>query len=268
MGWPRGALTGHDDLDAVGSGRDGTATRRGGQRYAGVKMVENAITASWAVAASGSKTHEFGIEEVSVFFGLLAAGLVAGLLCVAWLRAPLRRTRDTSAERRGRFERRRAQLCLGFALVLYYAAALPVVIIHSGWAAVDPYLRGHLFDGFGCAALLTVGWSQLTRPMPSRLRAAEVRIAAAKFFLPLASAAIAAAAAYVANGSWAAVFTVFCVAYIFAYNFWNAVVGTAGYDEINKETSSQQDAQSLHNSGRVSRYSLSRQPAAVRPVLL
>jgi hypothetical protein len=148
------------------------------------------------------------------------------------------------------------ELYLGFSLVLYYAAALPVVIIHSGWAAVDPYLRGHLFDGFGCAALLTVAWSQLTRPMPVRLRPAQVRVAAAQFFLPLASAAIAAAAAYVANGSWAAVLLVFCMACIFAVQFWNLVVGIAGYDEINKETSGRQNAQSLRNSGFVSRHRL------------
>jgi MFS family permease len=217
-----------------------------------VNVIENPMTASWVAATSGSQTRGLLVQESLVFFGLLAAGLIAGLLCVAWLRAPLRRTEDTPAERRGRFERRRAQLCLGFGLVLYYAAALPVVIIYSGWAAVDPYLRGHLFDGFGCAALLTVAWSQLTRPMPMRLRPAGVRMSAAQFLLPLASAAIAAAAAYVANGSWEAVLTVLFVAYIFSYKFWEAVVNTAGYDEINKENSGQQDAQSLRNSRCVS----------------
>jgi hypothetical protein len=203
----------------------------------GDNVQEDRSTVAWVAASQGSQTP--GIEAVLVFFGLLAAGLIAGLLCAAWLRAPLKHGSYTPQERQGRFERRRARLCLGAALLLYYAAALPVVIVQSGWAAIDIYLRGHLFDGFGCAALLTVAWSQLTRPMPARLRPAEVRMAAARFLLPLASAAIAAAAAYVANGRWTAIFTVFCVAYIFSYNFWPAVVDTAGQIEIGHETGGQ-----------------------------
>jgi len=217
-----------------------------------VKVVENTITASWAVATSGSRNHEFGVDLL-VVFGLLAAGLVAGLPCAMWLRAPLGRTGDTPADRQGRFEQRLSQLRIGFALVMYYAAALPVVIFRSGWAAVDPYLRGHLFDGFGCAALLAVAWSPLTRFMPQRLRPPEVRLAAAQFFLPLASAAIAAGAAYVADGSWAAVFTAFCAGLIFTYAFWLIVVAITGNDEINKDTS-QQDLPSLRDSVRVAHY--------------
>jgi len=226
-----------------------------------VKVVENPITASWAVATSGSRTYGLA---VAVFFGLVAAGGIAGFICGAWLRAPLGRTGDTPVERQARFEQRRARVCLGFSLALYYTAALPVVIIHSGWGAVDPYLRGHLFDGFGCAALLTVAWSQLTRPMPVRLRPAEVRVAAAQLLLPLASAAIAAAAAYVANGSWATVLTVFSVACIFAVQFWKAAVAIVGYDEANKENGSQQDAQSL----RVPHHRPSCQPTGIDSTLI
>ncbi|HEV2260322.1 MAG TPA: hypothetical protein VGS06_45025 [Streptosporangiaceae bacterium] len=207
-------------------------------------MIERSITASWVAASSASQSRGMYVEGYLIFGGLLVAGGIAGLLCTAWMRAPLRRTGDTPAERQGRFERRRAQLCLGFSLVLYYAAALPVEIIHSSWAAVDPYLRQHLFDGFGCAALLTVAWSQLTRPMPMRLRPAAVRMAAAKLLLPLASAAIAGAAAYVANGSWKEILAVVVVVYPFSHKFWDAVVGTAGYDETSKEASGQQQTQS------------------------
>lgn len=194
-------------------------------------------TVALAVASQGSQTAT--IEAYLTFGGLLTAGLIAGLLCAAWLRAPLKRGGYAPDERQVRFERRRSSLCLAVALLLYYAAALPVVIIQSGWAALGPYLRGHLFDGFGCAALLTVAWSQLARPMPRRLRPANVRIAAAKFLLPLASAAIAAAAAYVAGGSWTAILTAFCAAYVFGHNFWGAVVDTTGQVEISHETNVQ-----------------------------
>lgn len=194
-------------------------------------------TVTWAIAGQGSQAPT--IQAYLVFGGLLAAGLIAGLLCAAWLRAPLRSGSYTPDERQDRFERRRASLCLAVALLLYYAAALPVVIIQSGWTELDTYLRGHLFDGFGCAALLTVAWSQLARPMPARLRPANVRMAAAKFLLPLASAAIAAAAAYVADGSWTAILTAFCAAYVFGHNFWGAVVDTAGQVEISQTTNVQ-----------------------------
>jgi hypothetical protein len=106
-----------------------------------VNMIESSITASWVAASSASQSRGMEVEGYLIFGGLLVAGGSAGLLCTAWMRAPLRRTGDTPAERQGRFERRRAQLCLGFSLVLYYAAALPVEIIRSGWAAVDPPAR-------------------------------------------------------------------------------------------------------------------------------
>jgi pheromone shutdown protein TraB len=78
--------------------------------------------------------------------------------------------------------------------------------------------------------------------MPARLSPANVRMAAAKLMLPLASAAIAAAAAYVAGGTWTAIFTAFCAAYIFAHNFWGAVVDTAGGAEISQETDRKGDS--------------------------
>lgn len=185
-----------------------------------------------AVTASSSASNGVTVRGSLLFAGLLGAGLVAGLACAAWMRGPLKPSALAPAERQARFEQRRARLCLALTLLLYYAAALPVVVIQSGWSAVDPYLRGHLFDGFACAALLTVAWSQLTRPMPVRLRPAAVRIAAAEFLLPIASAMVAAAAAYVANGRWPAIGVVFCVAYIFSYKFWQAVVRTTGYEVI------------------------------------
>jgi MFS family permease len=173
---------------------------------------------STAIAASSAQTGVLGNPTPLLISCLILASLGIGNLCGRWVSAPLRNQELSSAERQESFERRRVRLSLIITLLIYYAAALPIVVVHSGWSSLNAYLRAHLFDGFGCAAFLVVAWSQLNRPWSRDERGS--RTAAADLLLPLSSSIIAAAAGYVAGGSPADIVIVAAWALVFTWQFW------------------------------------------------
>lgn len=115
------------------------------------------------------------------------------------------------------YEGRRSALSLLTALLIYYAPALYVTVLHHGWPMVDGYLRGHLFDGFGCAAFFAIGWARLTHNPEY-----------AAWVLITLSGGIAAAAAYVAGGNWEDILLASLIVVLAGWHFWHEVVDTIG----------------------------------------
>ena len=74
----------------------------------------------------------------------------AGYLSGQWLAPP---DPDNAGRRVAPLEPRQGRVCIAAALVTYYGAALTFVGWHHGWNPVEPYMRIHFLDGFGCAAL-------------------------------------------------------------------------------------------------------------------
>jgi hypothetical protein len=109
-------------------------------------------------------------------------------------------------------ERRQGRVCVTAALISYYVPALifvvlhtqlitgkPYLVWHAQWAAVEPYLRAHLFDGFGCAALYALIFRHFRQVHPvtgNDTRGARLRAASQLIF---ASTAIAASSVYIAG---------------------------------------------------------------------
>lgn len=135
--------------------------------------------------------------------------------------------------------RREGRLCISAALVIYYGAGLFFELrYHSGWMNVETYMRNHLFDGFGCAALFALIFRQIKHddPVPNEgnlvrrwvMRLWNRRVLRASAGLTLASATIAAAAYFAAGADWLHVMYAGLAAIVISLSFWTGVVtGTA-----------------------------------------
>ena len=121
-------------------------------------------------------------------------------------------------------ERRQGCVCVAAALTSYYVRAFIFVIWHDAGLGAEPYLRAHLFDGFGCAALYTLVFRHFRKFHPvtggdrriDRLRAASQ--------LALASTAIAAASVYVAGADVTVAIIYGLLVGLVLLSFWYGVV--------------------------------------------
>ena len=136
-------------------------------------------------------------------------------------------------------DRRQGMLCVCAALATYYGAALAFLLLHygppHGWAQVEPYLRVHLFDGFGCAALFALVFRHVRKvPRASKGTAdswadrffkslPDRRFLWAAAGLTAASAVIAAASVFVAGAVIWDVFWAGLGAAAILMGFWSGV---------------------------------------------
>ena len=233
-------------------------------------------------AASSANAPQMSTAQFSIFGAACVVAILLGLAAQGWITAPLRATRLSRADRLYYAELRQRGIALVMALVCYYVPALTIVSIHAGWPAVVPYLRAHLFDGFGCAALFGVVLGQLWRPLPDtaprvvstkrpreappvsaersrveesfaratvrnremdRLQAAHMRAKAAASQLASGSAIIAAAAAWVAGGGWLAVILSMVFAAIALGLFWGQVTKQLAYALLDIPAASESHAE-------------------------
>ncbi len=161
--------------------------------------------------------------------------LILGLMANEWLAEPLRG--PVPAAGRQLSEKRQQTVCVIVALLCYYVPGLVVVHAHASWAGMLPYLRAHLFDGFGCAALFGLAFGRLRAPMPAAwpgqstyARADRIamltdrRVGIAALQLTGSSALIAACAAWVAGGGLVAMIAAAAWPTVPLQPFWSLVV--------------------------------------------
>jgi len=131
--------------------------------------------------------------------------------------------------------RLQGRLCIGAALAIYYGTGLFFEVrYHPGWMNVETYMRNHLFDGFGCAALFALIFRQIKHDGPVPRGGNPVwrwvrglwnkRALRATAGLILASATIAAAAYFAAGANWLHVLYAGLAAIAISWNFWTGVV--------------------------------------------
>jgi hypothetical protein len=177
---------------------------------------------------TGSANSQELILPVAIMAGVVVGG-IGGLLTSFWIVSPLENAGQTLEHRQRVSEQRERRACLVVALLCYYVPALIVVEIHTGMAALIPYMRAHLLDGFGCAALFAVALGPLRWPlaeasMPYKPGFGVVgRAARAGLLLTCGSVAIAVSAAWIAGGGWAAVLLTFVCTYVPTQLFWGFV---------------------------------------------
>jgi hypothetical protein len=201
---------------------------------------------SWIEVATASRQVPGTI--LSLYLVLMAgAALVAvilGLICGDWIVDPLRTGEYSQEYRQHVSERRQARVCLVAALLCYYTPALIIVCNRAGWAAIVPYLRAHIFDGFGCAALFGLTFSRLRWPLvetaaspraaapTSRLLALlGRRKAIATAQLSIGTALIAACSAWVADASWLDVLAAGVCTLVPLQTFWQTAVTSFLYSD-------------------------------------
>jgi hypothetical protein len=112
------------------------------------------------------------------------------------------------------YRRRRAQVSMMAALLIYYAAGLGMTVASHGWSASESYLRDHILDGFGCAAFFAVGWSQMERHANRGTG-----------LLSAATAGIAAAAAFQAHGTSGDVALLAGLGWVYGLFIWGYITG-------------------------------------------
>jgi len=181
-------------------------------------------------------TKAANAEALRAFYIILGAiavgvgvGMVLGLLAGDWIVAPLQDSNMAEDHRQRVSEQRERRVGLVVALLCYYVPALMVVGLHAGIVGLIPYLRAHILDGFGCAALFTLALSPLRQPLAEASRRykpgfeAAGRAAQAGLLLTCGSVAIAAVAAWIAGGSWSTVLLAGVCAYFPIQFFWGFV---------------------------------------------
>lgn len=94
--------------------------------------------------------------------------------------------------------RRAGHVSMLAALAIYFTAGLGVTVASRG--SCETYLREHILDGFGCVAFFAAGWSQLDRHPGQQVTPAADQLSEATIMLSVATAGIAAAAAFAAGG--------------------------------------------------------------------
>jgi tetratricopeptide (TPR) repeat protein len=161
---------------------------------------------------------------------LLFIGIAAGVLgfaAVFWVSFRLSTLNGSMGERPRaaeveaalrRYELRRDTVSTLVALVTYFVASLWVTVSYKGgWPAVEGYLRAHLMDGFGYALFFALGWKQLERHAAWALR-----------LFGLATAAVAAGAAFTAGGSWLQVNLAAALGLLYGQYMWAIITRFAG----------------------------------------
>jgi tetratricopeptide (TPR) repeat protein len=112
-----------------------------------------------------------------------------------------------------RYELRRDTVSALVALVTYFIAGLWITVSYKGgWPAVEGYLRAHLMDGFGYALFFALGWKQLERHAARALR-----------LFGLATAVVAAGAAFTAGGSWLQINLAAALGLLFGQYMWEII---------------------------------------------
>ena len=198
------------------------------------------------MTAASSRLQMAGADWLwfGLFMASLVAALVLGIVASEWLASPLRTTRFSLEYGQRLSEQRQRRLCVVAALACYYIPALIVIQGHAGWSAVEPYLRAHLFDGFGCAALFGIAFNYLREPLARPAAgaglsgwAAEIRLARladrrttlAAFRLTWGAVLIAAASAWVAGGGWLKVLVAAGCTFVPVQSFWGLVANGVGF---------------------------------------
>lgn len=168
-----------------------------------------------------------------IVLGAVALGigmaLISGFITSAWILDPLQNSLQSQEHRQHVSEQRERRTCLVVALLCYYIPALLIVGFHAGLAGLAPYLRAHLLDGFGCAALFALALSPLRRPLAEASHRYKPGLEAvgqglrAGLLLTCASVAIAASGAWTAGGNWPAVLLAgICASFPLQF-FWGIV---------------------------------------------
>jgi hypothetical protein len=117
-----------------------------------------------------------------------------------------------------RYQVRRDTVSTLVALATYLAAGLWVTVsYHGGWPAVENYLRAHLMDGFGYALFFTLGWKQLERHADRALP-----------LLGVTTAAVAAGAAFTADGSLLQITLAAALRLTFGQYMWQIITRFTG----------------------------------------
>jgi hypothetical protein len=206
---------------------------------------------SWvAVAAASRQSTNTDWLPFVLFMVAWAAALILSFISGAWLLDPLSNTEYSQEYRQRVSEQRQARVCLVTALLCYYIPAVIIVSDHAGWAAVVPYLRAHIFDGFGCAALFGLAFNRLRWPlvdtaattqatgMTSQLTLAltNKRVAFATAQLSFGAGLIAACSAWVAGGSWLAALGAGLITFGPLQTFWSVTVATFVSDGSGQST--------------------------------
>jgi hypothetical protein len=112
-----------------------------------------------------------------------------------------------------RYELRRDTVSTLVALVTYFIVGLWVTVSYKGgWPAVEGYLRAHSMDGFGYALFFALGWKQLGR-----------HAAWALHLFGLATAVVAAGAAFAAGGSWLQINLAAALGLLFGQYMWEII---------------------------------------------
>jgi hypothetical protein len=177
---------------------------------------------------TGSANSQELVLLVAIMAGVVVGG-IGGFIVSLWIVSPLENAGQALAHRQRVSEQRERRTCLVVALLCYYVPALIFVEIHAGPAGLIPYMRAHLLDGFGCAALFAVALGPLRWPlaeasMPYKPGFAVVgRAARAGLLLTCGSVAIAVAAIWIAGGGWSAVLPTFVCTYVTTQLFWGFV---------------------------------------------
>jgi hypothetical protein len=206
---------------------------------------------SWfAVATASRQTTGADWLVYAVVMVTLTAALILGFISGAWLLDPLSNTGHSQEYRQRVSEQRQARVCLVTALLCYYIPALIIVRDYAGWSAIVPYLRAHIFDGFGCAALFGLAFSRLRLPLVDTAATAQPagatsqlasalanrRVAVSTAQLSFGAALIAACSAWVAGGSWLAVLYAGLWTFTPLQLFWSLAVGMFVYGGFGQST--------------------------------
>jgi hypothetical protein len=157
-----------------------------------------------------------GAVEIVVILG----GWILGLRIGHWL-GPIGQDEGLALIRSGR---RQGRVCIAAALISYYVPALTFILVHYGWTSVEPYLRAHLFDGFGCAALYALVFRHFRDLSPVTTTDGGTIRLRARARLIFASTIIAVASVYVAGAGLTVAIIYGLVAGMVLLSFWCQVV--------------------------------------------
>jgi hypothetical protein len=151
---------------------------------------------------------------------VIPGGWILGLCIGHWL-GPIGQDEGLALIRSGQ---RQGRVCITAALTSYYVPALTFILVHYGWASVEPYLRAHLLDGFGCAALYALVFRHFRDLSPVTIIDTWAKRLQATARLIFASTAIAVASVYVAGAGVTVAIIYGLLAGVVLLSFWYGVV--------------------------------------------
>lgn len=151
---------------------------------------------------------------------------VLGLVIGVWLAVDLKKLDgpegehpqpDTIEAALRRFELRRDAVSTLFALIIYFSVGLAVTVSSGGWPSVQEYMRAHFMDGFGYVLFFALGWRQLERHTERALN-----------LFGLATAAVAAGAAFAAGADWFYMVLIAAVGFVYGQLMWQNITRFTG----------------------------------------